>query len=116
MRNPAALVDRPRTGPLLQWAPGSAPQRPLLKSAVSVEGTGGRCYQHLRVCRYRRFTLSIPAFSHTHLTRSSLAFVSMGNPRVFFDMTIGGAPAGRIVMDLRADIVYVMAESSRFLF
>nr|ANA56661.1 cychlophilin 1 [Neoporphyra seriata] len=37
----------------------------------------------------------------------------MGNPRVFFDMTIGGAPAGRIVMDLRADIVPRTAENFR---
>lgn len=27
----------------------------------------------------------------------------MSNPRVFFDVTIGGAPAGRITMELFAD-------------
>ena len=27
------------------------------------------------------------------------------NPRVFFDMEIGGAPAGRIEMELRKDVV-----------
>jgi len=27
------------------------------------------------------------------------------NPRVFFDITIGGKPAGRIEMELRADVV-----------
>ena len=31
----------------------------------------------------------------------------MSNPVVFFDMTIGGAPAGRIEMTLRADVVPV---------
>merc|ERR1712123_92689 len=40
---------------------------------------------------------------------------SMVNPRVFFDMTIGGAAAGRIVMELRADVVPKTAESFRAL-
>ncbi|KAM8743886.1 peptidyl-prolyl cis-trans isomerase F, mitochondrial-like [Acanthopagrus schlegelii] len=39
----------------------------------------------------------------------------MGNPRVFFDITIGGAPAGRIVMELRADVVPKTAENFRAL-
>jgi peptidylprolyl isomerase len=29
----------------------------------------------------------------------------MSNPHVFFDISIGGAPAGRIVMELFADQV-----------
>ncbi|KAG6496601.1 peptidyl-prolyl cis-trans isomerase-like [Zingiber officinale] len=37
------------------------------------------------------------------------------NPRVFFDMTVGGAPAGRIVMDLYADVVPRTAENFRAL-
>lgn len=37
----------------------------------------------------------------------------MANPKVFFDMTIGGAPAGRITMELRADVVYVFFSSPR---
>ncbi|MCS6812958.1 MAG: peptidylprolyl isomerase [Cyanobacteria bacterium] len=37
------------------------------------------------------------------------------NPRVFFDITIGGKPAGRIVMELRADIVPKTAENFRAL-
>ena len=39
----------------------------------------------------------------------------MANPQVFFDMTIGGKPAGRIVMELRADIVPKTAENFRAL-
>ena len=36
-----------------------------------------------------------------------------GNPRVFFDMTVGGEDAGRIVMQLRADVVPKTAENFR---
>jgi peptidylprolyl isomerase len=37
------------------------------------------------------------------------------NPRVFFDVTIGGQPAGRVVMELRADVVPKTAENFRAL-
>ena len=37
------------------------------------------------------------------------------NPKVFFDMTIGGRDAGRIVMTLRADVVPKTAENFRCL-
>ena len=37
------------------------------------------------------------------------------NPKVFFDITIGGAPTGRIVMDLRDDVVPKTAENFRAL-
>jgi len=33
--------------------------------------------------------------------------VSRGNPVVFFDVTIGGVPSGRIRMELFKDAVYV---------
>jgi peptidylprolyl isomerase len=39
----------------------------------------------------------------------------MSNPVVFFDMTIGGAPAGRIEMTLNADVVPKTAENFRAL-
>lgn len=39
----------------------------------------------------------------------------MANPKVFFDMTIGGAQAGRITMELRADVVPKTAENFRCL-
>lgn len=39
----------------------------------------------------------------------------MGRPRVFFDVTIGGKAAGRIVMELYNDIVPKTAENFRAL-
>ncbi|XP_022064723.1 peptidylprolyl isomerase Ab (cyclophilin A) [Acanthochromis polyacanthus] len=39
----------------------------------------------------------------------------MGNPRVFFDITIDGARTGRIIMELRADVVPKTAENFRAL-
>ncbi len=39
----------------------------------------------------------------------------MSNPRVFFDITIGGKPSGRIVMELRADVAPKTAENFRAL-
>ncbi|CAO2815559.1 unnamed protein product [Amaranthus hypochondriacus] len=39
----------------------------------------------------------------------------MTNPKVFFDMTVGGQPAGRIIMELFADVVPNTAENFRAL-
>mmetsp|Transcript_7855 Transcript_7855/g.13819 ORF Transcript_7855/g.13819 Transcript_7855/m.13819 type:complete len:166 (-) Transcript_7855:400-897(-) len=39
----------------------------------------------------------------------------MPNPKVYFDITIGGRPAGRIIMELRADVVPRTAENFRAL-
>mmetsp|Transcript_27996 Transcript_27996/g.43524 ORF Transcript_27996/g.43524 Transcript_27996/m.43524 type:complete len:166 (+) Transcript_27996:79-576(+) len=39
----------------------------------------------------------------------------MANPKVYFDITIGGRSAGRIVMELRADVVPKTAENFRVL-
>merc|ERR1711977_548197 len=41
--------------------------------------------------------------------------LNMANPVVFFDMTIGGAAAGRIEMTLRSDVVPKTAENFRAL-
>mmetsp|Transcript_16103 Transcript_16103/g.24057 ORF Transcript_16103/g.24057 Transcript_16103/m.24057 type:complete len:165 (+) Transcript_16103:434-928(+) len=37
----------------------------------------------------------------------------MSNPKVYFDITIGGKNAGRVVMELRADVVPKTAENFR---
>ena len=39
----------------------------------------------------------------------------MPNPKVFFDITIGGQNVGRVVMELRADVVPRTAENFRAL-
>merc|ERR1712066_755276 len=41
--------------------------------------------------------------------------LEMSNPKVYFDMTIGGAEAGRIVMELRADVAPKTVENFRAL-
>ena len=48
-----------------------------------------------------------------HIVSSPSSRVFDGNPVVFFDITIGGIPAGRIEMTLRADIVPRTAENFR---
>merc|ERR1712170_99531 len=73
--------------------------------------------------------LFVPTFRHRELTLSRLpvkiskiiyrqfirGLCTMARPRVFFDMAIGGKPAGRIVMELRNDVVPKTAENFRAL-
>jgi len=42
-------------------------------------------------------------------------YVYRSNPKVYFDITSGGKPAGRIIMELRADVVPKTAENFRAL-
>merc|ERR1712086_62802 len=44
-----------------------------------------------------------------------LNLIQMANPKVFFDITIGGQPAGRVTMELYADKVPKTAENFRAL-
>ena len=57
----------------------------------------------------RRTSPSIPR------TRAASPRPNRPNPIVFFDMTIGGAPSGRIEMTLRQDVVPKTAENFRAL-
>ncbi|MDF5361609.1 peptidylprolyl isomerase, partial [Vibrio parahaemolyticus] len=57
-----------------------------------------------------------PLSSSSSVVRFSILFsATMPNPKVFFDMTIGGQPAGRIVMELYADVTPSTAENFRAL-
>ena len=51
----------------------------------------------------------------TKLTLLSTVYLSRSNPKVYFDISIGGKAAGRIVMELRADVVPKTAENFRAL-
>ncbi|KAH6571424.1 peptidyl-prolyl cis-trans isomerase [Batrachochytrium salamandrivorans] len=58
------------------------------------------------------------AFRYTPLLRNlsnGIKTMTANNPKVFFDMTADGAEVGRIVMELRADIVPKTAENFRAL-
>ena len=52
---------------------------------------------------------------HCGFNSSKRKTKNMSNPKVYFDMTIGGSPVGRIVMELRADVVPKTAENFRAL-
>ena len=51
----------------------------------------------------------------TDLIVNEYYYEHRSNPKVFFDITIGGQDAGRIVMELRADVVPKTAENFRAL-
>ena len=51
--------------------------------------------------------------THSLSTFYFYLLLNRSNPKVYFDITIGGAAAGRIVMELRADVVPKTAENFR---
>ena len=68
------------------------------------------------------FVVVVGVFSHYYFCDPSkqkrqrkLKTTNMSNPKVYFDMTVGGNNVGRIVMELRADVVPKTAENFRAL-
>ncbi|CAE7617123.1 PCKR1 [Symbiodinium necroappetens] len=53
--------------------------------------------------------------SRLELCWDATGTIAMAKPVVFFDMSIGGTPAGRITMELRADVAPKTAENFRAL-
>jgi hypothetical protein len=52
----------------------------------------------------------VPTDSNCNPYNLSCVPMSSNNPVVFFDITLGGSPKGRIEMELRADVVPRTAE------
>ena len=52
---------------------------------------------------------------HKRKSRMDRAVKNPANPKVFFDISIGGAPAGRVEMELYKDVVPLTAENFRCL-
>jgi len=53
--------------------------------------------------------------SHQIVVKPQKHLQNRSKPTVYFDITIGGKPAGRIIMELRADVVPKTAENFRAL-
>jgi cyclophilin family peptidyl-prolyl cis-trans isomerase len=73
-----------------------------------------------RVSRFSRRTIlsmaaAALALSHLGFGGSTVTAADDKNPRCFLDITIGDKPAGRIVIELRADVVPKTAENFRAL-
>ncbi|KAL7534917.1 hypothetical protein ACHAXR_009627, partial [Thalassiosira sp. AJA248-18] len=97
---------------------GSCSSQPIGYSIVSSFDIVVPATRHGLHRRAARFVLFSPLTILLILcTRPSRYYyhVNRSNPKVYFDITIGGQSAGRIVMELRADVVPKTAENFRAL-
>ncbi|KAJ1521429.1 hypothetical protein ONE63_003100 [Megalurothrips usitatus] len=77
----------------------------LIRHSVLSGGSRPRLVQFARRC--------LPDLSHLPALRNYSSAMSL--PRVYFDMTVDGQAAGRIVIELRDDVVPKTAENFRVL-
>jgi hypothetical protein len=79
-------------------------------------GTGGLIFcLFYALAVYTLRCISNVAILKFHVLTSSPNKQRRSNPKVYFDITIGGKNSGRIVMELRADVVPKTAENFRAL-
>lgn len=68
------------------------------------------------IIMFARSTLAFrPTFAGAATSRLATRAMSSKNPQVFFDLDIGGKPAGRVTFELYADVVPKTAENFRAL-
>lgn len=88
-------------------------QRIIFTSFVGLAGRELAGQQTSTFARVRTGLLITPIA--TTATTSTTQGNKMSKPKVFFDVSAGGSPLGRIVMELRADVVPKTAENFRAL-
>ncbi|OQV23042.1 Peptidyl-prolyl cis-trans isomerase [Hypsibius exemplaris] len=94
------------------------PNRLLISTVKVCSGKNRNCAlttaQFLLIFR-RRDLASPPFVTCSRILFSKAAAGNMSLPRVFMDITADGAPIGRVVMELRSDVVPKTAENFRAL-
>lgn len=69
----------------------------------------------MRVLACRTFVVSVASFATTAACKVSASDKMAQLPKVFFDVTADDKPMGRIIMELRSDVVPRTAENFRAL-